>query len=141
MDSREAQVQTMGTLRDYARLRNMSVKLVADEWANTLQDVRSFVAAGAADGVHIKMPDLGGVQNAVDAVLACQAGGVSAFLGGSDVETDLSTRVSVHVALATRPDKLMAKPGLDADCAISLTQNEMARVLAEIRARAPEPST
>ena len=130
LESREAQIEAMATLRDYARLRKMKVQLVADEWANTLDDIRAFVEAGAADMIQVKMPDLGSIHNTVEAVLACQAGGVGVLLGGSYAETDLSARVSVHVALATRPDLLMAKPGLGVDEAISLVQNEMARALA-----------
>jgi methylaspartate ammonia-lyase len=133
LDSRAAQIETMATLREYVRFRKMTVQLVADEWANTLDDIRAFVAAGAADMVQIKMPDLGGVHNAVEAVLACKAEGIGAFLGGSYAETDLSTRVSVHVALATGADLLMARPGMGVDEAISLTLNEMTRALAVIR--------
>jgi methylaspartate ammonia-lyase len=55
---------------------------------------------------------------------------VGVLLGGSYAETDLSARVSAHVALATRPDLLMAKPGMGVDEAISLVHNEMARALA-----------
>jgi len=135
MESREAQIEALKTLRDYVRFRKMSVQLVADEWANTLDDVRAFVDAQAADVIQIKMPDLGSVHNSVEAVLACQAGGVGAFLGGSCAETDLSARVAVHVALATRPDVVMARPGMGVDEAIMLVQNEMARTLAWIRAR------
>jgi len=143
MESREAQIETMRTLREYIRLRKMNVQLVADEWANTLDDIRAFVEAQAADMIQIKMPDLGSVHNSVEAVLICKAGGpsttlrtgVGAFLGGSCAETDLSARVSVHVALATRPDIIMAKPGMGVDEAISLVQNEMARTLCVIRNR------
>ena len=135
MESRGAQIEAMKTLREYVRFRKMKVQLVADEWANTLDDIRAFVDAQAADMIQIKMPDLGSVHNSVEAVLACKAGGVGAFLGGSCAETDLSARVSVHVALATRPDIIMAKPGMGVDEAISLAQNEMARTLAWIRAR------
>ncbi len=135
MESREAQIETMKTLREYVRLRKMKVQLVADEWANTLDDIRVFVDAQAADMIQIKMPDLGSVHNSVEAVLTCKAGGVGAFLGGSCAETDLSARVSVHVALATRPDIIMAKPGMGVDEGIALVQNEMARTLAWIRAR------
>ncbi len=135
MESREAQIETMKTLREYVGFRKMSVQLVADEWANTLDDIRAFVETQAADMIQIKMPDLGSVHNAVEAALACQAGGVGAFLGGSCAETDLSARVAVHVALATRPDILMARPGLGVDEAISITQNEMNRTLAWMRAR------
>jgi methylaspartate ammonia-lyase len=135
LDSRAAQIEAMKTLRDYVRVRKMGVQLVADEWANTLEDIRAFVDAGAADVIQVKMPDLGGLHNAVEAVLACKAGGVGAFLGGSCAETDLSARVSVHVALATRPDLVMAKPGMGVDEAVALVQNEMARTLAWIRVR------
>jgi methylaspartate ammonia-lyase len=135
LDERETQIQAMRTLREYVRLRNLKVQLVADEWANTLEDIRAFVAAGAADMIQIKMPDLGSVHNAVDAVLVCKSGGIGAFLGGSYAETAISARVAVHVALATQADLVMAKPGLGVDEAVSLTQNEMARTLAWIRAR------
>jgi methylaspartate ammonia-lyase len=135
LESRQAQIKAMKTLRNYIRLRKMSVELVADEWANTLDDIRAFIDAGAADMIQIKMPDLGSVHNSVEAVLACQAGGVGAFLGGSCAETDLSARVAVHVALATRPDIIMAKPGMGVDEGVTIVQNEMTRTLAWIRAR------
>ncbi|MDH7488931.1 MAG: methylaspartate ammonia-lyase [Anaerolineae bacterium] len=135
MDSRDAQIDAMRTLRQYVRARGMHVQLVADEWANTLDDIRAFVDAQSADMIQVKMPDLGSVHNAVDAVLVCKQGGVGAFLGGSCAETDISSRVSVHVALAARPDIVMAKPGMGVDEAVMLAQNEMGRVLAEIRHR------
>ncbi|MFN2218874.1 MAG: enolase C-terminal domain-like protein, partial [Anaerolineae bacterium] len=127
------QIQAMKTLREYVGFRKMDVELVADEWANSLDDVRAFVDAGAADMIQIKMPDLGSVHNSIEAVLVCKAGGVGALLGGSYAETDLSARVSTHVALATQPDLLMAKPGVGVDEAISLVQNEMARSLVSIQ--------
>ncbi len=132
MESREAQIETLKTLREYVRFRKMNVQLVADEWANTLEDIEAFIQAQAADMIQIKMPDLGSVHNSVKAVLACKAGGVGAFLGGSCAETDLSARVAVHVALATQPDLVMAKPGMGVDEGIALVQNEMARTLAQI---------
>jgi methylaspartate ammonia-lyase len=132
LDSREAQIEAMKELREYVRFRKMGVQLVADEWANTLDDIQAFAEAQAAHMIQIKMPDLGGVHHSVQAVLACQAAGVGAFLGGSCAETDRSARVAVHVALATRPDIIMAKPGMGVDEAISLVQNEMARTLCQI---------
>ncbi|GAB4550497.1 MAG: methylaspartate ammonia-lyase [Anaerolineae bacterium] len=135
LDSRAAQIDAMRTLRDYIRFRKLGVKLVADEWANTLEDIQAFIEAGAADMIQVKMPDLGSIHNSIQAVLACKAGGVGAFLGGSCAETDLSARVAVHVALATRPDMMMAKPGMGVDEGVSLFHNEMARTLAWIRLR------
>ena len=133
MDSREAQIEALRTLCEYIRSRGMGVRLVADEWANTLEDIRAFIDAGAAHVIQVKMPDLGSVHNSVEAVLACRAGGVGAFLGGSCAETDLSAKVAVHVALATRPDLIMARPGMGVDEGIMLIQNEMARTLACIQ--------
>jgi methylaspartate ammonia-lyase len=119
----------------------MRIQIVVDEWANTLEDIRAFLKAGAADMIQIKMPDLGSIHNAVEASLACRDAGVAAFLGGSYAETDLSARTSVHVALACRSDLILAKPGLEVDGAISLVQNEMNRTLARIRAVRKERQT
>jgi methylaspartate ammonia-lyase len=134
LDSRAAQIRAMQTLREYVRFRGMGVQLVADEWANSLDDIRAFVDAGAADMIQVKMPDLGSIHNSVEAVLTCKAGGAGTLLGGSYAETALSARTSVHVALATQPDIIMAKPGMGVDEAISLAENETARTLAQIQA-------
>jgi methylaspartate ammonia-lyase len=112
------------------------VRIVVDEWCNTLDDVRVFATAGAGDVAHIKMPDLGGINNSIAAVLACRAHGMGACLGGSANETDQSARLSAHVALATRPDFMLAKPGMGGDEALMIQANEMARTLALVRHRA-----
>jgi methylaspartate ammonia-lyase len=135
MDTRQAQIDAMRTLREYVRFREMKVGLVADEWANTLDDIQAFIAAEAVDMIQIKMPDLGSIHNSIEAVLACKAGGVGAFLGGSCAETVLSARVAAHVALATQPDMIMAKPGMGVDEGVTLVRNEMARTLAWIGVR------
>jgi methylaspartate ammonia-lyase len=133
-DGRAAQIEALKTLREYVQFRKMKVQLMAGEWANSVDDVRAFVEAGAADMIHLKAPDLGSVHNAVEAVLACRAGKVGAMLGGSATETALSAGVAVHVALAARPHLILARPGLGVDEAVSFTQNEMARVIAQLRA-------
>jgi methylaspartate ammonia-lyase len=134
MDSRSAQTEALKTLREYVQFRKMNVQLVAGEWANSLEDVRAFVAAGAADVIDLSMPDLGGVQNAVEAVLACQEGEVGTLLGGSATETALAAQVAVHIALAVQPDLILARPGLGVDEAVSFTYNEMSRVVAQLSA-------
>ena len=83
--------------------------------------------------IQIKMPDLGSIHNTIEAVLACKEAEIGVLLGGSYTETEISARASVHVALATQPDLIMAKPGVGTDEAISLVQNEMARTLACIQ--------
>ena len=136
MESRAAQIESLKTLRDYIRFRNMAVEIVADEWANTLDDIRAFIDAQAADMIQIKMPDLGGLHNTVEAVLACKEANIGAFLGGSCAETDLSARVAAHVALATQPTMVMARPGMGVDEAVSIVQNEMTRALVLIKTQA-----
>jgi methylaspartate ammonia-lyase len=41
--------------------------------------------------------------------------------------------VAVHVALATQPDMIMAKPGMGVDEGITIVQNEMTRTLVQIK--------
>ncbi|MCL7453652.1 MAG: hypothetical protein M8467_11465 [Anaerolineae bacterium] len=132
LDSRASQLEAMAQLREYLHFRKMGVQLVASAWAKSPGAVQAFLDAGAADMIHIKMPELG-VHHAVDAVLACRDAEAGSLLGGSSAETDLSARVSAHLALATQPDLLLAKPGVGVDEAVSLVRNEMARVLSQIQ--------
>lgn len=106
------------------------VRIGADEWCNTLEDIKAFADGGAGDYLHIKMPDLGSVADVIAAVSYCHGTGMKACLGGSANETDVSARVAAHVALATRPDHMLARPGLGGDEAIMMQHNEMARALA-----------
>jgi methylaspartate ammonia-lyase len=121
-------------IRDFVRLRELlagsTAQLVADEWANTVDDIRAFNREHAADVVQIKAPDLGPVHDIVDAVLDCRAHGVVAHLGGSCCETERSAQVSVHLALGSGADQLLAKPGMGVDEGLSIVRNEMARTLA-----------
>lgn len=135
METRAAQIETLRTLREYVQFRHMAVQIVADEWANTLEDIRAFVDAQAADMIQIKLPDLGSLHNAIEAVLTCKDGGFDPFLGGSCAETDIAARVAVHVAIATQPAMMMAKPGMGVGEGVSIVQNEMTRALAWIKTR------
>ncbi len=106
------------------------VAIVADEWANSVEDIRAFNAAGAADVVQIKAPDLGSVGHIVDAVLDCKAHGVVAHVGGSCSETERSAQVTVHLALGANADQLLAKPGMGVDEGLQIVRNEIERTLA-----------
>jgi len=123
-------LEAMAGLRRRLREGGIPVALVADEWCNTLTDIEAFAEAGAADYLQIKMPDLGGLGNAVEAVLCCRRAGVGAYLGGSCNETDVSARLTVHVGLATGADYMLAKPGFGIDEALMVMRNEMLRTLA-----------
>ncbi|MCK8825348.1 methylaspartate ammonia-lyase [Fuchsiella alkaliacetigena] len=133
--SREAQIRDIKALREEVQKRNIKVELVADEWCNTLEDIKLFVDEEAADVVQIKTPDLGGINNTIEAVLYCRENGVGAYQGGTCNETDRSAQVCVNVALATRPEQMLAKPGMGVDEGLMIVKNEMERTLALIRAR------
>ena len=130
---RGEQIRALGELRDGLADAGVGVDLVADEWCNTLDDVRAFVEAGAADFVQVKTPDLGGIGRSAEAVLACRGTDSRAYLGGTCNETDTSARACAHVALATDAGQLLAKPGMGFDEGFMLVTNEMRRTLARRR--------
>ena len=85
--------------------------------------------------VNVKSPDLGSILNAGQAILDCKAAGVRPILGGSCADTDQSARVIAHLALATEPAWVLARPGMGIDEGLQIVGNEMARTLALIAAR------
>jgi len=85
--------------------------------------------------LQIKTPDLGGINNIIEAVLYCKKKGVGAYQGGTCNETDRSAQVCVHVAMATQPVQMLAKPGMGVDEGIMIVYNEMNRILAVRKAR------
>ncbi len=133
---REAQVDTNRRLREALRRAGSGIRLIADEWCNTREDVEHFVRSECCDLIQIKMPDLGGVDNTIEASLECHRGNVGVYLGGSCNETDISARVAAHVALAVRPTEFLAKPGLGVDEGVMIVTNEMARAIRAYGARA-----
>ncbi len=127
--SKGRQIEALVRLREILSTRDCGVEIVADEWCNTLEDVRDFVDAGAADMIQVKTPDLGSLHNSVEAVLYAREHGTGAYLGGTCNETDRSARACVHVALAARPDQMLAKPGMGVDEGLMIVFNEMQRAL------------
>ena len=134
-DSRQGQIDAFRDLRAALGGQGSSVKLVADEWCNTLDDIRVFADAQAADYLQVKAPDLGGIGNSIEALLYCRRAGAGVYMGGSANETDQSARLSAHIALACQADFLMNKPGQGVDEGLVVLTNEMARTLALIAAR------
>jgi methylaspartate ammonia-lyase len=94
-----------------------------------------FVNQGAADVIHVKTPDLGGVNNTIEALLLVRASGLVAYCGGTCNETDRSAQVSAHVAMACGAGQVLAKPGMGVDEGLMIVGNEMARVAAIAAAR------
>jgi len=134
-DERELQMQCLAGLTRVIDERKIPVQLVADEWCNTLEDIQYFADNKAGHMVQIKTPDLGGIHNTVEAVLYCKERGVGAYQGGTCNETDRTAQVCVHLAMATKPDQILAKPGMGVDEGYMIVYNEMQRIRAVLSVR------
>ncbi len=134
---RTAQIRAMASLREALADADVRVDLVADEWCNTLADVRAFVEADAADVVQIKTPDLGSLHRSGQAVRYCEGTDTRAYLGGTCNETSTSARACAHLALATDAAQVLAKPGMGFDEGYMLVANEMRRTVARRRRAVP----
>lgn len=135
MEGRDLQIEALAELAQRVEAMGSNVEIVADEWCNTLEDIKDFADHKAGHMLQIKTPDLGGVENLVEAVGYCKATGLGSYLGGTCNETDQSARVCVNIALATAPDQILAKPGMGVDEGLMLVYNEMYRTLGIINSR------
>ena len=127
---RETQMVALAGLTAELDKRGATVELVADEWCNTLEDIKLFADNKAGHMVQIKTPDLGGINNTIEAVLYCKEKGIGAYQGGTCNETDRSAQVCVHCAMATQPAQILAKPGMGVDEGFMIVYNEMNRIMA-----------
>ena len=127
---RETQIKALSGLTAELDRRGINVELVADEWCNTLEDIKLFADNKAGHMIQIKTPDLGGINNTIEAVLYCKEKGVGAYQGGTCNETDRSAQVCVHCAMATQPVQILAKPGMGVDEGFMIAYNEMNRIIA-----------
>jgi methylaspartate ammonia-lyase len=133
MDTREAQIDIYQGLCAALASTGCGARVVVDEWCNTLDDVKAFADAGAGHLLQVKMPDLGGINNAIEAVLYARRRGLGVSLGGSLNETDQSSRITAHIGLACQPTYLFAKPSAGGDAGHMIQTNEMLRTLALLR--------
>ncbi|MFA7050832.1 MAG: methylaspartate ammonia-lyase, partial [Bacilli bacterium] len=80
--------------------------------------------------LQIKTPDLGGINNTIEAILYCNKKGIGSYCGGTCNETDISAKTTTQIALACSASQILAKPGMGVDEALMLARNEIARVCA-----------
>lgn len=136
MGSKDETVIVFTKIKEAFKERGINIKLVVDEWANTLEEIKEWADNGATDIVQIKTIDVGGIDRIIEAVLYCNEKGVGSYLGGTCNETDVSARVCANVAVATRPLQMLAKPGMGVDEPLMIVKNEMSRVLSIIQSKA-----
>lgn len=130
MGAKDLQIEAMKTICEKIDEKGIDAQIVADEWCNTLEDIIDFSKAKAGHIIQIKTPDLGGINNSIEAVLYCKEHGVGAYLGGTCNETNRSSEVCAHVAMATSPMQYLSKPGMGVDEGYMIGYNEMSRILA-----------
>lgn len=135
MGARQPQIEAMRSLREALDAQHVGVRIVADEWCNTYEDVVAFTEANSCHMVQIKTPDLGSLHNTAEAVLYCKKHGMEAYQGGTCNETDVSTRACVHVAMGVRAERVLAKPGMGFDEGFMIVKNEMRRIIAQLKAK------
>ena len=127
--SREGQMEGLKKITERITQTGLRVEIVADEWCNTLEDIKLFADEGACHMIQIKTPDLGGIHNTIEAVCHCKERGIKAYQGGTCTETDISARICTQIAIAAQPYQILAKPGMGMDEGFMIVKNEMARTL------------
>lgn len=130
MGEKEAQIEALRIIREKMEAKGLKAEIVADEWCNTLEDIQDFTQRKAGHMAQIKTPDLGGINNSIEAVVYCKQHGMGAYLGGTCNETNRSAEVCAHIAMATEPVQYLAKPGMGVDEGYMIVFNEMQRILA-----------
>ena len=85
--------------------------------------------------LQIKTPDLGGVNNIIEAILYCNKKGVGSYCGGTCNETNVSAEVTTDIAIACRASQVLAKPGMGCDEGLMIVRNEMNRTIALANSR------
>lgn len=130
VEDKALQIKAMHDIRSFMEAKGIDAEIVADEWCNTLQDIIDFSKEKAGHMAQIKTPDLGGINNAIEAVLYCKEHNMGAYLGGTCNETNRSAEICAHIAMATQPVQMLAKPGMGVDEGYMLVFNEMSRILA-----------
>lgn len=135
VEDRDKQIEAMAALRAEIDRRGIPAELVADEWCNTLEDIKLFADKKAGHVVQIKTPDLGGVNNIADAILYCNKVGIGSYCGGTCNETNRSAEVTTNIAMACGALQVLAKPGMGVDEGYMIVFNEMSRVEALVNRR------
>jgi L-alanine-DL-glutamate epimerase-like enolase superfamily enzyme len=98
--------------------RHSPVLIEADEAANSLARVQEIVQRQAAHGISIKIPKLGGVDRAAQAIRLCQEAGVQVRIG-AHVGSRLLNAAALHLAVTvdglTEPAELAEFARLEGD--------------------------
>ncbi|NMC67942.1 MAG: methylaspartate ammonia-lyase [Spirochaetales bacterium] len=129
LGEKNRQIEYLSKIKERLENNGSKVKIVADEWCNTFEDIIEFTDAKACHMVQIKTPDLGSVHNIIESVIYCKNNGMEAYQGGTCNETDVSARICTNIGVAVQSDRLLAKPGMGFDEGFAIVKNEMERII------------
>lgn len=132
---REGTMKALKNITAELGKRGSKLEIVADEWCNTLEDIKYFADNKAGHMLQIKTPDLGGVNNVAEAILYCNEKHIGSYCGGTCNETNISAQTTTNIAIACMADQCLAKPGMGVDEGYMIVRNEMNRVLAIANSR------
>ena len=132
---REATMQALKALTANLDAAGSKLEIVADEWCNTLEDIKYFADNKGGHMLQIKTPDLGGVNNVAEAIMYCNEKGIGSYCGGTCNETNISAQTTTNIAIACMADQCLAKPGMGVDEGYMIVRNEMGRVIALANSR------
>lgn len=130
METKDKQIEIMKKLIQIIKKKKINVKIVLDEWCNSIGELKELINIKAVDVINIKAPDFGGLKDVIESLIYCKNNNVGASLSGSSNCTDKAARVLAHIALATQPICVSANPGMGVDEGIQIVFNEMKRTLA-----------
>ncbi len=133
--NKEDTIYYLKVIREELEKQGSKLEIVADEWCNTLEDIIDFASQKAGHMLQIKTPDLGGVNNTIEAILYCNKVGIGSYCGGTCNETNISAEISTNIAIACKATQCLAKPGMGVDAGYMIVRNEMNRVLARTKRR------
>ena len=130
VEDRELQMKALAELTRVVDERGIHVELVADEWCNTLDDIKYFADHKASIWCRSKLRAW-----AVSTTLPKQSStarkkALALTRAVPATETDRSAQVCVNIAMAVQPDQILAKPGMGVDEGYMIVYNEMQRILA-----------
>ncbi len=133
--NKEDTIYYLKVIREELEKQGSKLEIVADEWCNTLEDIIDFANQKAGHMLQIKTPDLGGVNNTIEAILYCNKVGIGSYCGGTCNETNISAEISTNIAIACKATQCLAKPGMGVDAGYMIVRNEMNRILARTKRR------
>ena len=99
-DSRKAQQNSLAKLQGYLAIRRMKLKLVADAWIDSLDDVTHFADPKICQMVHVELPRLGNLEAGITAVIHLKSRNLEVVLSGEN------NALTTQIALVTRPTYL-----------------------------------